>query len=241
MRRVSPVIAYLMIVGPVSAQTDTTGTSDAVVYAYGHAQPVVTCAPLYACVVELEAGERVLATGLGDPERWVVEQAVGGSRTPLVIVKPTACDLATNLVVATDRRIYDLALEAPVCSRRSVRYTRRVRFSYSGVLTVPSPLPDTFHPESLAFVYRWRPDKRAAWSPVAVYDDGAHVYVRLPGGARHSDLPVLLLELDDGSRAIVNYVVTNDAYVTDRVFARAILRDGSREIEIVNTQLWLKK
>jgi type IV secretion system protein TrbG len=258
--RVLLLTSYIMIVGPVLAQSDTSvaiaaheaergwaprvvQTGDAVVFPYGGRQAIVTCAPLRACAIELEAGERIVTLALGDTERWMAEQAVAAGRTPLVIVKPTDCDIATNLVVATDRRVYDVALESPVCGRRPVRYTTRVRFYYPGSVVASPPVvaADVVRPESLAFVYRWTADRRVVWSPVAVYDDGAHVYVRLSDAARHADLPVLLLEQDDKSTAVLNYVFTNDTYVTDRVFARAMLRDRGRQIEIVNTRLFVPK
>jgi P-type conjugative transfer protein TrbG len=244
--RMSPLVAHLMIVGRLLAQqadTSVVETGDAIVYPYGHSQPVVTCAPLRACVIELEAGERVLATALGDTERWLVDQTLTVGRTPVVIIKPTACDIATNLVVSTDRRVYDVALESPVCGRRPVRYTRRVRFSYQGEggALVAATSPDAFHPESLSFTYRWRSDRHVAWSPVAVYDDGTHAYVRLSDSARHGDLPILLLELEDKSTSLLTYLVSNDTYITDRLFSRAILRDKGRQIEIVNTRLFVPR
>jgi type IV secretory pathway VirB9-like protein len=106
---------------------------------------------------------------------------------------------------------------------------------------VAAALPDAFHPESLSFTYRWRPDRHVAWSPVAVYDDGTHAYVRLSDSARHADLPILLLELDDKSTSLLTYLVSNDTYITDRLFSRAILRDKGRQIEIVNTRLFVPK
>ena len=207
-------------------------------FVYGHSQPTVTCAPLRACAIELEAGERVLATALGDTERWLVDQAITGVHTPLLIVKPTACDIATNVVISTDRRVYDLALESPVCvAHRAVMYTRRVRFTYPGAVVASSIEQlnqPQFHPESLSFTYRWTADRHSVWSPVAVYDDGTHVYVRLPESAKRDDLPVLVQERDDKTTALLPYVVANNTYVTDRIFERAILRAGSRQIEIVN-------
>ncbi len=243
--RLSSLVAHLMIVagsagrvfGQAAAAPPETG--DAVVFVYGHSQPTVVCAPLRACAIELEAGERVLATALGDTERWLVDQAITGVHTPLIIVKPTACDIATNLVISTDRRVYDLALESPVCvAHRAVGYTRRVRFTYPAGSVVSQAVAVAaqaeFHPESLSFTYRWTVDRRIAWSPVAVYDDGTHVYVRLPESAKRDDLPVLLQVRDDKTTALLPYVVVNNTYVTDRIFARAILRAGSRQIEIVN-------
>jgi type IV secretion system protein VirB9 len=134
--------------------------------------------------------------------------------------------------------VYDLALESPVCTHVGARtpYTRRVRFTYPGVV-VGAPVADAgFHPESLSFTYRWTPDRHVAWSPVAIYDDGTHVYVRLPESAKRDDLPVLLQEREDRSTSLLPYIVANNTYVTDRIFTRAILRAGSRQIEIVNAR-----
>lgn len=232
-------VLHLMIVGSVAgrlfAQSPETGDA---VFPYGHSQPTVTCAPLRACAIELEPGERVLATALGDTERWLVDQATTGTHTPLLIVKPTACDISTNVVISTDRRVYDLALDSPVCTHHESqpRYTRRVRFSYPDAPLVTASQPVEFHPESLSFTYRWTPDRHIAWSPVAVYDDGTHVYIRLPESAKRDDLPVLLQERDDRSTSLLPYVVANNTYITDRIFTRAILRSGNRQIEIVTAR-----
>ena len=89
-------------------------------FPYGHIQPTVTCAPLRACVIELQAGETVLSKIAGDTQRWEIQLAPAGSdgRTPLVVVKPHDCGLTTNLVLATTAgRIYDLTLDSPPCAR----------------------------------------------------------------------------------------------------------------------------
>ena len=87
---------------------------------YGHVQPTLLCAPLRVCTVELQTGERVVDSVLGDPERWVVDFAAGPDSVPLVVAKPVAlpnaCDLTTNLVVTTTRRIYHLTLDSPPCT-----------------------------------------------------------------------------------------------------------------------------
>ena len=125
--------------------------SSAVVYPFGHAQPTLTCAPLRACVIELQEGERLLSVIAGDTERWLISEAYAGEggATPLVVVKPTGHDLTTNLVLATDRRLYELTLDAPpqvnaeaeaevevladggdAATNPQVLYTRRIRFYY---------------------------------------------------------------------------------------------------------------
>src|SRR5207245_1861562 len=105
-------------------------------FAYGHSQPTLTCTVLRACVIELEPGEIVLSRIAGDTERWEIAAAPAGpdGRTVLIVVKPRDCDITTNLVLATDRRLYDLTLDAPPCKGRSTNpqqpYVRHVRFYY---------------------------------------------------------------------------------------------------------------
>jgi type IV secretion system protein VirB9 len=85
-------------------------------YPYGHRVPVVRCLPLRACDLEFEGGETLAGWAVGDSERWLVEELVQGiddEAQPHLLVKPTEFDLATNLVVVTDRRTYHLELEAP--------------------------------------------------------------------------------------------------------------------------------
>src|SRR5258708_17649064 len=111
-----------------------------ITFPYGHSQPTVTCRRLRARVIELEPGEIVLTPIPGEPTRWEVTPAAAGpdGRTTLVVVKPKDCDLTTNLLLATDRRIHDLTLDSPPCKASAGHgetnpddaYTRHVRFYY---------------------------------------------------------------------------------------------------------------
>ena len=86
------------------------------VYPYGHQIPIVRCLPLRACDLVFQAGEQLAGWALGDTERWIVaELAEGGgdAAVPHLLLKPTDFELATNLVVVTDRRTYHLELESP--------------------------------------------------------------------------------------------------------------------------------
>lgn len=113
------------------------------VYPFGRADAVLPCRVLTACVVELERGERLTAPPLaGDQARWVIADvaAVGQDAIPLVVVKPKQCGIATNLIVVTNRRVYDVGLTAASCRRSrddgnpgGPRGTPRVRFYYPDV------------------------------------------------------------------------------------------------------------
>jgi P-type conjugative transfer protein TrbG len=210
-----------------------------VTFPYGHAQPTLTCTVLRACVIELEPGESVLSRIAGDTERWEISAAPAGAdgHTLLIVVKPRECDITTNLVLATDRRLYDLTLDAPPCRGRSTNpqqpYARHVRFYYPDETIeqwakAPAPAvriaPDV---ATLNFGYRVKRDRQFPWTPAQVFDDGARVYVKLPPEARHAEAPVLFALEADGSKVLVNYAVLGgDTYVTDRLFDRAVLVAG---------------
>src|SRR3989475_6926871 len=224
-------------------------------FAYGHSQPTLTCTVLRACVIELEPGEIVLSRIAGDTERWEISPAPAGpdGRTALIVVKPRDCDITTNLVLATDRRLYDLTLDAPPCKGRSTNpqqpYVRHVRFYYPDETIAqwakpPEPAPVRIAPDvlSLNFGYRVKKDRHFPWAPVQVFDDGARVYLKLPEEARHAEAPVLFVLEADGSKVLVNYaVVGGDTYVTDRLFDRAVLVAGvggqERQVLIERTEI----
>lgn len=221
-------------------------------FPYGHSQPTVTCAPLRACVIELQAGESVLSRIAGDTQRWEIELAPAGAdgRTPLVVVKPHDCGLTTNLVLTTTAgRIYDLTLDSPPCVRGGLNphgaYVRHVRFYYpdatvqawSAPATPPAAPTDrpvaAAHAEAFNFAYRVRRLHHFPWAPLAVFDDGVHCYIKLPPQAAHRDAPVLFAVHEDGSKELLNYSVTNETYVTDRVFRTAVLIIGDVDTEQV--------
>jgi P-type conjugative transfer protein TrbG len=211
---------------------------------YGHAQPTVTCAPLRACVIELEAGEAVLSKIAGDTQRWEIQLAPAGAdgRTPLVVVKPHDCGLTTNLVLATTAgRIYDLTLDSPPCPRSGMNphgvYVRHVRFYYPDAMvqawSAPAPIARAGPPnlETLNFAYRVTRDRHFPWAPAAVFDDGGHCFIKLPPRAAHREAAVLFVLGEDGAKTLLNYNLAGDTYVTDRVFRRALLvvGEGDRE------------
>jgi type IV secretion system protein TrbG len=210
----------------------------ATVFPYGHGEAALTCAERRVCVVGLESGERIVGTTVGDSERWLATVVSSGA-IPIVALKPTMCGTTSDLVVVTDRRVYTLRLTAAPCVARGARVTPYVRFWY------PDVAPPAVQPP-LAFTYHWTHDPHIAWTPTAVYDDGTRVFIRLPAVSREEGAPVLWQETGDGDRVLLNYTIDSDAgggvYVTDRVFARAILeeRDGRRvrRVEIVNDRLW---
>lgn len=211
-----------------------------VTFPFGHSQPTLTCTVLRACVIELQAGEIVLSRIAGDTERWEITPATAGSdgRTVLIVVKPRDCDITTNVVLATDRRLYDLTLDSPPCKVRSTNpqqpYIRHVRFYYPDETVAAwakpvAPQPVRVAPDvmTLNFDYEVEKDRKFPWAPAQVFDDGVRVYIKIPEKARHGEVPVLFVLDGDGGKTLVNYtIVGGDTYVTDRLFDRAVLVAG---------------
>jgi type IV secretion system protein VirB9 len=111
-------------------------------FVFGRSDPLLSCTVLRVCIVELQPGEILVDEPIaGDQARWIITRAKTGSggASTLVIVKPKACDISTNLILSTDRRIYDLDLDSPVCKAGSMnpkrQYTRRIRFEYPNDVT----------------------------------------------------------------------------------------------------------
>jgi type IV secretion system protein VirB9 len=213
---------------------------DFLTFPFGHAQPTLTCTVLRACVIELEPGELVLSRIAGDTERWEITPATAGAdgKTALIVVKPRDCDITTNVVLATDRRLYDLTLDSPPCKARLTNpqqtYARHVRFYYPDetVTAWKKPAPEApvrVGADALAlnFHYEVKKDRQFPWAPAQVFDDGTRVYIKLPGEAGSSVAPVLFVLEEGGAKSLVNYsVIGGDTYVTDRLFDRAELVAG---------------
>jgi type IV secretion system protein VirB9 len=252
MRPLDPTLAALAFAlaaaAPLSAQDRarpalpalTSGADGARTASYGAGVPVLECDSLAVCRVELEAGERFrMAPALGDSERWLTVQDDGGP-VPVVLVKPKTCGIATNLMLLTDRRSYDLDLKAGPCRGGDRRErTRVVRFAYPASPVQAAASVARINVPTLAeraaaapnTAYRWRSRGAFPWAPARVADDGAHVYVALPSAARPGPAPVLYA-LEGGKRTLLNYAVEGDLYVTDRLFDRAALVVGDASLEI---------
>lgn len=111
--------------------TPAPGKDGRVLYTYGAGLPTVVCAPLRVCVVELEAGEKLVGEPhIGDAVRWIIAPASAGQTdavTPMIVLKPKQAGLDTNLLLTTDRRAYYLRLIS-----KPEEYLARVAFCLSG-------------------------------------------------------------------------------------------------------------
>jgi P-type conjugative transfer protein TrbG len=109
--------------------TPTPGPDGRVLYVFGQGMPVMVCAPLRVCAVELQAGEHLQSQPqIGDSRRWEITPVMSGSgldQTPLLVVKPIEPGLETDLIIPTDRRTYVVRLVSDPS-----RFVSRLAFHY---------------------------------------------------------------------------------------------------------------
>jgi type IV secretion system protein VirB9 len=200
--------------------------------------------------IALEPGEALVETNpiaAGDTVRWIFGDTVSGAgetRRVHILVKPTAGDLATNLVINTTRRTYFLELRA---SNRA--FLTQVRWRYPAPLsalvavlapTPPDPTMTSAPPPAPRLNLAYRLHGRGSFRPSRVWDDGARTYLEFPPATVLSDLPPLFLVGADGKAAeLVNYRVDGRVLVVERLFQAAELRLGvgkaARRVRIERT------
>ena len=195
----------------------------------------VLAAPGRITDIVLESGESLVSTGAiaaGDTARWVIGKTFSGpaeGRRVHVLVKPTAGDLSTNLIVNTDRRTYHLELRASLRTwQAQVSWRYRDHEPVVMVAAPPVVAPRAVEPVRRNRNYRIE-GGHPAWRPVAVFDDGQRAYVAFGPGVALDDLPPLYrLGADGKTSELINYRVEGRRIVTDRLFDRAELRLGTK-------------
>ncbi len=207
-------------------------------YADGALYQVYT-APGQITDIMLQDGEQLAGTGpvaAGDTVRWVIGDTTSGAGPATrvhILVKPTRADLATNLIINTDRRTYHLELRAsPTTYMASVSWT----YPQDALIAIRRANADAARAEPVAagidiaaleFGYVISGDK-AAWKPVRAFDDGVRVFIEFPQNIAQGDMPPLFVIGTGGDGELVNYRVSGHHLIVDRLFAAAELRLGDK-------------
>lgn len=207
-------------------------------------QPIIQTAPFQETVIRLEAGEKFTNISSGDPSRWSYAVAISGkdeNAQQNILVKPSLPNIQTNLVITTDRRLYNVRL----VSTQTEQFTRSVNFVYSeediktesndhasdhsskNVLieetndkrNIP-PLHVNYHITTAGFFC-----KTPSWKPIRVFDDGTHTTIQFPENIAHRDLPALFV-IQNGQKTCVNYRFQSPYMMLDQVFDEATLVSG---------------
>jgi len=187
--------------------------------------------PSFISAILLEPGESLGDVAAGDTSRWMVQETsaeTGIDGRTIVLVKPQATGLRTNIVLVTDRRTYTIEAIAQAGSA----YSAQIAWCYPAEEEARMASVD-----QLDFGYRVRATRggRPNWMPTRVFDDGRRTWIEMPEAARSSDLPPLFVITGEGAE-LVNYRVQGRRYMVDRIFDVAELRLGTRAPTIVRIE-----
>jgi type IV secretion system protein VirB9 len=202
----------------------------------------VYTAPGQVTDIALQEGEQLVGPGpvaAGDTVRWIIGDTVSGAGVGSrvhILVKPTRADLATNLIINTDRRTYHLELRATRAT-----WMASVSWNYpadrlialrgaNAAAQAAAPVATGVDITALNFRYRIEGDN-PPWRPLRAFDDGRQVFVEFPSGIGQGELPPLFIIGAGGEGELVNYRVSGRHMIIDRLFAAAELQIGDRRSE----------
>jgi type IV secretion system protein TrbG len=234
------------------------GSNGKVTFLYGSEPPVIVCAPLRVCVLQLPAGERItIEPQIGDAVRWGVTPAwygEGPDRTETLVIKPHSPGLDTNMVITTDRRPYYVRLvskpddyvpmtEIVLPPEEKAKWKEYVsRLPESGTTLPQRPQPDPIRTEELLNFNYVVTGGSESLRPIRVFDNGTKTYLRMPADIRNREAPVFVVVGPGGKEEVTNYRVndTKATYIVDRLFdhARLILGNGKKvqKVDITRTK-----
>jgi type IV secretion system protein VirB9 len=209
----------------------------------------IYAAPGQVTDIALQEGEELIGPGpvaSGDTVRWIIGDTISGAgntRRVHILVKPTRADIATNLVINTNRRTYHVELRATAST-----YMAAVSWIYTQDELIALRAAEaereraapvaTVDFAALDFGYRISGD-RPDWRPARVFDDGQQVFIEFDEGIVTGDMPPLFIIGEKGAAELVNYRVQGRYMIVDRLFDHAELRLGvghkAREVRIKRT------
>jgi len=208
----------------------------------------VIASPGHVTTILLKPGEQLVSKVAGDTAQWMVGDTHSGSgeaSQTLVLVKPLKANLQTNLLIATNQRVYQIDLQsASGVYHSAVQWTYPADFARAvaegerqEVQAQDAVIAPAVKLSALDFGYRIRAkDKTPDWMPVRVFTDGHKTYIAFPNNFDAAPAPPLFVLSQKGDAELVNYRQKNNYYIVDRVINRAELRLGSSPQQIVSIE-----
>ena len=202
-----------------------------------YSKPIIACAPLNLCIIQLQQGEVINDISLGDGAHWLVSTALIGSAengSYQINIKPKQFELATDITIATNKRSYNLRLvsqndiAAEVVNFYYPEESLHDAIAQANRQFVKSQqsIEDATHINlsSLNFNYQVQGDK-PSWRPIRIFDDGHKSYIQMPQVVQNFELPVLYL-VRNNEKQLVNYRYHEPYYIIDGLFEKAYLIAG---------------
>ena len=160
------------------------------------------------------------------------------------MVKPLERGLETNLVLATNRRVYLIELKsgAPIAFNAAVTWDLAGLLSDVTTASAPAATPTSSAvlvapqgPLDARFRIKVK-GRRPTWTPSAVMTDGVRTFLTFPTGLIATEAPALFAVSPAGETQMVNYRQQGGLWIVDRVLDTAELRVGGRKAAVVRIE-----
>lgn len=187
----------------------------------------------YQASIQFAEDETIETVSMGDTVAWQVVPS--GHR---LFIKPMEHDATTNMTVITTKRIYHFELHAEeAVDINDPNMVFSVSFIYpdeggSGGLQyfTTSETPDLSRADKYNFNYTISGSEEIA--PIKIFDDGEFTYFQFR--EKNTEIPAFFLVNSDNSEAIINYRISGDYVVIERVTSRFTLRHGADIVCVFN-------
>ena len=193
----------------------------------------------YQSIIEFAEGEVIENISMGDTTGWQV--------VPInhrMFMKPVEDDAMTNMTVITDKRLYYFELHAlQTESMDDPRLIFNMKFLYPddnyhdiGLTNYGTQMSsiDFEQPEKYNFNYTISGSDNIA--PIKLFDDEEFTYIQFRN--KNTDIPAVFVVDDNDHEAMVNYRVSGEYIVIERVTARITLRRGNDVACVFNEKLY---
>ncbi len=259
------IILFYTATSVASVQIPTPSASDPRIKTYVYAPDTVYSYKgfyRYQSSIELEYGEEIQQVAIGDSTGWQITPA--GHR---LFLKPTDEDATTNMTIYTDKRIYFFELYAGEANNiRDTNLSFVARFVYpssdgnqGAIRRYTNEQKDEasklnkigdfmsagdnngIDPLENADFYNFNYTISGSTliSPLKIFDDGEFTYLQF--NTVNADIPAIFQVDKAGDESLVNYRISGDYVVIERVSSQFTLRLGEYVTCIFNESKPLAK
>lgn len=183
--------------------------------------------------IKLPPGESLKYVGAGDTSRWIIDTSTigsAGSKATHIFIKPIQRGISTNLVINTDKHIYQLTLISgssynPIVSWQLPKSAETIR--QEDVIKTYNSI----NPKTMNFRYTFN-HKNYSWAPALVFNTESKTYLKMRPEISNNELPVFYILDSNNKLTLVPYRFIKGYIIIDRLFDKAALILGKEKIII---------
>lgn len=172
----------------------------------------VYASPDFLTTFELAPDEEVTFLAGGDTENWQIDEAKGGAKNAtFIFVKPLEEDLNTNILITTNKRLYNIRINSTLNEYNSLvkwnypETAEMIKFSESSIKT------NAVSADRINMDYAVS-NNMSPFAPERIFDDGTKTYFRMKKNM--SEMPVIFMRGDDGKYSQVPFVTGDNGEIT---------------------------